>query len=97
MITGAQIRAARALLRWTADQLAGAAKVGVATVRRAELVDGEPSMTEANKEAVRRALESAGVAFTNGNEPGVKLRRTPKGMSQAASIPVEDLNASNDE
>jgi transcriptional regulator with XRE-family HTH domain len=96
MITGAQIRAARALLRWTADQLAGAAKLGVATIRRAELIDGEPSMTEANNEAIRRALESAGVEFTNGDAPGVKLRKRPIGDA-TASIPVKDLNASNDE
>ena len=33
---------------------------GVATIRRAELTDGETSMTAANDLAVRRALELAG-------------------------------------
>src|ERR1700745_1784581 len=76
LLTGAQIRAARALLRWSADELAGAAKVGVATVRRAERTDGKPSMTEANKEAIHRALESAGVEFINEDGgPGVRLRK----------------------
>jgi transcriptional regulator with XRE-family HTH domain len=77
MLTGAQIRAARALLRWSADELAGAAKVGVATVRRAERIDGKPSMTEANKEAIHRALESAGVEFIDkdGGGPGVRLKK----------------------
>lgn len=96
MLTGAQMRAARAFLRWSAEDLAKQARVGVATVRRAELADGQPSITQANKEAIRRALESAGVEFTNGDEPGVRLRKTPRGDA-AASIPVEDLNASNDE
>jgi hypothetical protein len=48
------------------------------TVRRAETTDGPPSITEANGEAVRGALENAGIEFTNGNEPGVKLRRKGK-------------------
>ena len=45
------------------EDLAEASKVGVATIRRAESVDGPTSMTEANAEAVSRALEAAGVIF----------------------------------
>lgn len=76
-ITSAQLRAARALLRWSALDLAGAAKVGVATIRRAELVDGEVQMTSANEAALRRALENAGVDFIddNGGGAGVRLRK----------------------
>jgi hypothetical protein len=50
---------------------------GVATIRRAELTDGETSMTAANDLAVRRALEIAGVEFIdeNGGGPGVRLRK----------------------
>jgi tRNA U34 5-methylaminomethyl-2-thiouridine-forming methyltransferase MnmC len=49
----------------------------VATIRRAELTDGETSMTTANDLAVRRALELAGVEFIdeNGGGPGVRLRK----------------------
>jgi hypothetical protein len=45
--------------------------------RRAELSDGETSMTAANDLAVRRALELAGVEFIdeNGGGPGVRLRK----------------------
>ncbi len=32
-------------------------------------------MTTANELAVRRALESAGVEFTNGDQPGVRLAK----------------------
>jgi len=50
---------------------------GVATIRRAELTDGETSMTAANDLAVRRALEIAGVEFIdeNGGGAGVRLRK----------------------
>jgi hypothetical protein len=72
-ISSAQMRAARALLRWSALDLAKASKVGVATIRRAEVVDGEIPVTAANEAALRRALEAAGVEFTNGERPGVRL------------------------
>jgi transcriptional regulator with XRE-family HTH domain len=62
-ITGAQIRAARALIRWTAADLASNADLGVATIRRAETTDGLPLMTVSNLAAVRRTLERAGVEF----------------------------------
>jgi hypothetical protein len=32
-----------------------------------------------NVDAVRRALEAAGVEFTNGDQPGVRMRRAPHG------------------
>ncbi len=76
-ITGAQLRAGRALLRWSADDLAGKSGVGLATIRRAELIDGETKMTTPNGAAVRAALESAGVEFIaeNGGGAGVRLRK----------------------
>lgn len=76
-LTSAQIRAARALLRWSADDLARETAVGVTTIRRAELSECETSMTTANNLAVRRALESAGVEFIdeNGGGPGVRLSK----------------------
>ena len=76
-LTSHQIRAARALLRWRAQDLAKASAVGVATIRRAELAEIETSMTAPNDIAVRRALESAGVEFIdeNGGGPGVRLRK----------------------
>ena len=76
-LTSDQIRAARALLRWRAEDLARASGVGVATIRRAELATGPTSMTLPNDMAVRRALEAGGVEFIdeNGGGPGVRLRR----------------------
>ena len=62
---------------WRAEDLARKSSVGVATIRRAELADGETSITAANDLAVRRAFEAAGVEFIeeNGGGPGVRLRR----------------------
>jgi ribosome-binding protein aMBF1 (putative translation factor) len=76
-LASAQIRAARALLRWSAEDLARESTLGVTTIRRAELTEGQTSMTTANDLAVRRALEAAGVEFIddNGGGPGVRLRQ----------------------
>jgi hypothetical protein len=76
-LTSAQIRAARALVRWSAEDLARNSALGVTTIRRAELSEDTTSMTIANNYAVRRALENAGVEFIdeNGGGPGVRLRR----------------------
>lgn len=76
-ISSAQLRAARALLRWSALDLAKASKVGVATIRRVEVVEGEIPATAANEAALRQALEGAGVEFIdeNGSGAGVRLRK----------------------
>jgi hypothetical protein len=76
-LRSAQLRAGRALIRWSAEDLARASAVGLTTIRRAELTDSETSMTTANDLAVRRALEAAGVEFIdeNGGGPGVRLRK----------------------
>ena len=79
-LTSAQIRAARALLRWRAEDLARESSVGIATIRRAELAEVVPSLTAANDLALRRALEAADVEFidANGGGPGVRLKRSHK-------------------
>jgi transcriptional regulator with XRE-family HTH domain len=74
-ITAAQSRAARALLDWSREQLAEASRVGLRT-----LVDFERGAREprgVTLDALRRALESAGVIFVeeNGEGPGVRLRK----------------------
>jgi hypothetical protein len=75
-ISSAQMRAARALLRWSALDLASVSKVGVATIRRVEVVNGEIPVTLANEAALRSALEAAGVEFIeeNGGGEGVRFR-----------------------
>jgi transcriptional regulator with XRE-family HTH domain len=79
-ITASQLRAARSLIRWRAEDLAKASGVGVATIRRAESSHGIVTMTVPNVAAVRRALEAVGVIFVeeNGEGPGVRLRKGAK-------------------
>jgi hypothetical protein len=76
-LTSEQIRAARALLKWSPDDLARATALGINTIRRAEATEGETSLTKANDLTVRRAFEAAGVEFINenGGGPGVRLRK----------------------
>ncbi len=62
-LSSAQIRAARALLRWSATDLARESSVGVNTIRRAEVAKEGTSLTAANELAIRRALQAAGVEF----------------------------------
>jgi hypothetical protein len=79
-LTSAQIRAARALIRWSAEDLARASAVGVTTIRRAELAEETTSLTAANDRSLRRALEEAGVEFIdeNGGGAGVRMKKSLK-------------------
>jgi ribosome-binding protein aMBF1 (putative translation factor) len=83
LLSSAQIRAARALLRWSAADLAREASLGANTIRRAEVAEDGPSLTVANELAVRRAFEAAGVEFIeeNGGGPGVRLRKSQQKKS----------------
>ena len=77
MIISEQIRAARQLLRITADELADLSGVGVATIRRYELMSGVPSGNARSVEAIQQALEARGVEFigTPEDRPGVRLNK----------------------
>lgn len=74
-MTPAQCRAARALLDWSQQQLAEAARVGIVTVRQFE--GGASQPRNATLDVMQRALEGAGVIFVaeNGGGAGVRLRR----------------------
>ena len=67
-----QCRMARAALGLGVRDLAAAAKVSVDTVVRFERGD---ELKERTIEALRRALEEAGVEFTNADQPGVLLTK----------------------
>jgi transcriptional regulator with XRE-family HTH domain len=75
-ISSAQCRAARALLNMDQAVLATAANVS-----RALIIDFEKGRRvpgHNNLAAIQRALEEAGVQFTNGNAPGVRLKKSKK-------------------
>jgi DNA-binding XRE family transcriptional regulator len=72
--TKAQLRAARALLEWSQAVLAERAGISVPTIKRLEPGVGPMSATHSTIMALERALESAGVEFTNGERPGVRLK-----------------------
>lgn len=68
-----QLRAARAFIGWTREQLAEAAGTTTRTLARLEAGEARPRTSTA--EAIRRALEAAGVEFIDDEAaPGVRLR-----------------------
>jgi transcriptional regulator with XRE-family HTH domain len=72
----AQIRGARGLLGWSQANLAKAAGLSEPTIKRFET-----GVANVSDEAVAKmiaALEAAGVEFTNGKRPGVRLRKSDK-------------------
>jgi predicted transcriptional regulator len=71
-ITSELIRAARALLRWEQRDLAQTSGVSLPTIKRLEGVPGRLAAHGSTVMALRRAFESAGIEFTNGNGPGVR-------------------------
>ncbi len=75
-ITSAQIRAARALLRWSSQELSEASGIGTATIKRMEVMDGVPAGNVRTLYAIQIALEKAGVEFIGSpvDAPGVRLR-----------------------
>jgi transcriptional regulator with XRE-family HTH domain len=74
IITGRQIAAARTLLGMRQAELASRSAISVPTLKRMEASKGPAPGLANNLTAVRRALEGAGVEFTNGDQPGVRLR-----------------------
>lgn len=73
--TPGQLRAARALLGWTQNEVAAAAGTTARTIIRLEA--GETTARATTASAIRTALEAAGVEFIaeNGGGPGVRLRK----------------------
>lgn len=73
--TPAQCRGARAMLGWSQDQLEASAKVAKKTIADFEREARQPYPR--TLEALRAALEAAGVEFIdqNGSGPGVRLAK----------------------
>ena len=82
IILPVQCRMARAALGLGVRELATAAKVSIDTVARFERGD---ELKERTIDALQRALEAAGVQFTNGDQPGVRLSRVAAARSATAA------------
>ena len=74
MLTSEQIRAARAMLRIEQRELADKSGVSLETVKRIERTPGPISAYTGTVDKLRRALESAGIEFSEGDQPGVRLK-----------------------
>jgi transcriptional regulator with XRE-family HTH domain len=88
MIAGEQVKAARKLLGWSQMTLGLEAGTNQQTVVKFER--GESRTEGRTISDIQRALETAGVEFTSGGDPGVKLK------AKARTIAAGDLNASHD-
>jgi transcriptional regulator with XRE-family HTH domain len=73
IITSEQYRMARAALKLSVRDVATMSNVSTNTLTRLE--NGE-ELKPRTLEAIRNALEKAGVEFTNGDQPGVRMRRS---------------------
>lgn len=74
MIISVQIKAARALLRWSLSVLAEKSGVSVPTIQRMEASEGVPRSISSTLDAVQKTLEEAGIEFIPENDGGVGVR-----------------------
>jgi ribosome-binding protein aMBF1 (putative translation factor) len=76
MITGAQIRSARAALGWSVQELADKAAVATKTIMRMESVAGIPQSRTKTLLDIKAALEAGGIEFvgTPNDRPGIRLQ-----------------------
>jgi transcriptional regulator with XRE-family HTH domain len=83
MITGAQVRAAKALIKWSGSDLSEQAGVSISSIRRIEACDGLPDATSVKVlHAIQSALEAAGVEFIGSPEHGPGVRMAPRQSTQ---------------
>lgn len=77
MITSGQIKAARALVGWTARDLAAKAEIGFSTLIRLESADGVPAGNIKTIDAIKKALEEVGIEFTGSpdSQAGVRWKK----------------------
>ena len=79
MLTGEQLRAARAMLKMEQGELAELSGVSIETIKRLERMDGRLKAYAETLHSLQETLEGEGVIFLpeNGGLPGLKLRRDP--------------------
>jgi transcriptional regulator with XRE-family HTH domain len=71
IVTAAEVKAARVLIRWSQSKLAAETGVSLGSIAKYETGGERPSMLDLS--VVRRMLGDAGIEFIDG-EPGARLR-----------------------
>ena len=79
-----QLRMARAAVGWGVRELAGKAGVTANTVTR---IENGADAKQSTIDALQRALEAAGIEFTNGDQPGVRLTKAAAAQSAGPARP----------
>jgi len=76
LVTGTKIRAARAIVGWSVEQLAAISKVRKGAIRGIEAVDGHIGSHKSDLTAIQQALSKEGAEFTfsSDGKPGVRPR-----------------------
>ena len=76
MITGMQIRAARAILNWSSEELARRVGSTRPTIHRIENTEGVPSTNSKTLLSIKEQFEAAGIEFTGTPDdyPGLRFR-----------------------
>jgi transcriptional regulator with XRE-family HTH domain len=74
LITSNQIRAARAMLRWSGKDLAEKTGLGFSTLMRLESLEGVPGTHSKTLESIEKAFEKAGIEFIGTPESGAGVR-----------------------
>jgi len=93
-ITGPQFRAARAMLGWTVRELARRSVVSIATINAIEDTNvPKRALRRGDLAAIQATLEEGGIEFTNGDEPGVKLKAEAEGKDEAMKGGGNDCGA----
>ena len=82
-ISGAQIRAARALLKWSVRELSGQSRISQSAIARSEQADRALPMRVQNLNTIRRVFEEHGIEFLGLD--GVRLpAQSPKLLPEGA-------------
>lgn len=96
MITSAQVRAAKALIRWSGNKLAERACVTISSILRIEVVDGLPDPTIVKiLHAIQATLETAGVEFIGTPGAGARVRLALGATGQNSLFPKQSPNWSD--
>ena len=82
MFTSYQLRAARAILRWSIEDLSQKTGIGTTTLKRFESGDGVPNGHLRNFETIKGVLEKAGIEFLGSPEDGAGVRWKPKSKKE---------------